>query len=164
MEHIKFKFDFKQSGMPLVKFVVDNKIYKNYRCIHNGSIEFDCELEDGNHVIEIVHYGKNYITDTDTYFELQKLYINQVDIKEELWNFVQHPDIPPWDEWHIDNDSIKWKNNLYLGHNGKLVYNKFTTPSIPWFHHHFSTIHQPKGMTTDNDLLQSMKEEFFKDG
>ena len=117
MERTNFKFDFTKAGLPLIKLLVDGKIYANHRCTRDGSISIDCELKDGKHVIEIVHYGKNYSTDTDTHFELQKLYINEVDIKQELFNFIQYPDIPPWDNWHVDNHPLEWKNNLYLGHN-----------------------------------------------
>ena len=160
MERTNFKFDFTKAGLPLIKLLVDGKIYANHRCTRDGSISIDCELKDGKHVIEIVHYGKNYSTDTDTHFELQKLYINEVDIKQELFNFIQYPDIPPWDNWHVDNHPLEWKNNLYLGHNGKLMYNEFITPSIPWFHKRFSNIHQPQGMRSNKEFLQEMKKDF----
>ena len=163
MERTNFRFDFTVSGMPLIKVLVDGKIYANHKLYKPGSISIDCDLSDGRHVIEIVHYGKNYNTDSDTYFELQKLYINEVDIKNEIYNCIQYPDLPPWEEWHNNNDVIKWKNNLYLGHNGKLVYNEFTTPSVPWYHQKFSKVHQPVGMTSSKDILEEIKKGFFNE-
>lgn len=157
MEHIKFKFEHASVNSPLIKILVNGKVYANLQIDNNDPIIVECNLDDQKHQIEIVHYGKNYIVDGNRSFELKKLLINDVDIKHEIFNFVQIPDLPPWENWHTNNNPTVWVNNLHLGHNGKIVYTDFETPSINWFKKKFVNVYMPAGMQSSNDVLDLAK-------
>ena len=163
MENIKFEFQHVSIKNPLIKIVIDGKIYANMQIDNNDPITIECNLENGKHSIEIQHYGKNYNYDSDRSFELKKIKINDVDVKYEMFKFVQYPDLPPWESWHSQNNPIAWINNLHLGHNGKLVYNNFQTPSIDWFKKNFDNVHQPVGMQSSKEILNLAKEFFIKE-
>ena len=161
-EHIKFKFLYKSShtyGWPLIKFYVDGYCYLNIEA-NKQEAEFSCNLSAGKHLIEILHYGKNYKTDAAKFFELKNVYINDIDIKDQLFEFTQLPDLPPWEVWHDGGAQVVWPNNLHLGHNGKLVYDNFSTPSVNWFKHHFNNVIVPRGMESSNETLDNIKEKF----
>lgn len=158
MERIKFEFRHKSKRIPLIKIIIDNKIYKNLLVENNDPIIIECDLEYGKHSIEIVHYGKDYFNDGDKSFELECLLINDVDIKYEIFDFIQYPDIPPWEDWHNNNEKITWKNNLHLGYNGKIVYNNFETPSVDWFKKKFVHVYQPIGMKSSSEVLTLAKQ------
>jgi hypothetical protein len=157
MEHIKFEFEHVSIGNPLIKFVVDGKIYNNLEIKSNDTITIECDLNNGNHCIEIYHYGKNYITDGNRSFELLGLKINKIDIKYEIFKFCQYPDLPPWEDWNNDQP-VTWPNNLHLGHNGKLVFAEFSTPSVNWFREKFVQVYQPLGMQSSQSVLDLAKE------
>jgi hypothetical protein len=157
MEHIKLEFHHISIKNPLVKFVINGKIYKNLEVKNNDPIMIECDVSDGLHVIEIYHYGKNYELDSDKSFELTKMKINDVDTKYEIFKFKQYPDLPPWEKWHHNNEVICWENNLHLGHNGKIVYSNFSTPSVAWFKNLFGTVYQPIGMKSNEDVLNFAK-------
>lgn len=161
MENIKIELNHISINQPLVKFIVDGKIYENLQIKNNDPIIIDCTLDDGNHVIEIQHYGKNYFTD-DKSFELKKIKINDIDLNYEIFQFVQYPDLPPWENWHNDLEPIAWKNNLHLGHNGKIVYNNFSTPSVEWFKKTFVNTYQPASMQSSKQILETAKDFFNK--
>ena len=167
MELTKFKFIHTSCHSPLLKVLVDGLIYFNSQLNTNDPIEFHANLDDGPHLIEIVHYGKNYISDGERSFELTDFLINDLSIKTEIHKFVQYPDLPPWDEWHVNNQLIRWEDNLHLGHNGKLVYTGFSTPYIDWRKSTFVNVKMPTGMQTSAATLELSKkflEEQLKKG
>lgn len=157
MELINFKFKHRSLHSPLVKILVDDSIYFNDQINTQDDIEFSCELENKNHSIKIVHYGKNYVSDGDRSFELIDLSINNLSIKSEIFKFIQFPDLPPWDTWHENNKPVSWENNLHLGHNGILIYNGFSTPHVEWRKSVFVKVTMPKGMQSSTDVLEFSK-------
>lgn len=161
MEPIKIEFNHISKSKPLIKILVDGKIYKNLEISFTDPIIIECDVKQGRHTIEIIHYGKNYFTDNDKSFELKSLKINDVDIKYEIFKFKQYPDLPPWEEWHIDHQPVCWENNLYLGHNGKIVYNDFETPSVEWFKKKFVNSYRPDGMQSSNTTL-ALAKQFYE--
>jgi hypothetical protein len=118
--------------------------------------EFKCNLNIRN-VLKIEHYGKNYITDQnpDKYFELQKVFVNQVDLKNHIHKFKQTAYLPPWDSIEPPDHS------LYLGHNGYLSL-EFDSPVNSWIQKMFGlnseTMH---GQATTVEVLTQVK-NFFK--
>jgi hypothetical protein len=160
-ERIKIEFHHVSVNRPLVKFWVDGKSYANLQIISNEPIIIECDVTAGFHVIEIQHYGKNYNTDGNRSFELKQFFINGIDMKYEILKFKQFPDLPPWETWHTEYNPVVWDNNLHLGHNGKIIYNNFSTPSIDWFKSNFVKTHQPHGMQSSKEVLD-MAKDFLK--
>lgn len=117
--------------------------------------EYFLELLPEN-TLKIEHYGKNYITDQnpDKYFELEKIFVNQVDLKHHLHRFQQFAYLPPWDH------SPPPDHSLYLGHNGYLKL-EFTSPVNQWIQKLFGltsgTMH---GQSTTREVLQQVKNFF----
>lgn len=120
--------------------------------------EFDVPLSATNS-LKIEHYGKNYLTDNDPdkFFELQKVYINKVDLKHHVYQFKQTAFLPPWDVVGPPDHSF------YLGHNGFLAIN-FTSPVNTWIQSLFNisqeTMH---GQQTTPEVLQQIKNYFNLD-
>lgn len=121
--------------------------------------EWQCECEmllaDTN-VLKIEHYGKNYTTDSDPdkYFELQRCWVNGVDLKHHLHRFQQTAYLAPWD------DTSPPAHSLYLGHNGYLLLN-FDAPVNQWIQTIFGvnqdTMH---GQSTTRAVLEDVKQSF----
>ena len=109
-----------------------------------------------NNCLQIEHYGKNYITDQmpDKYFELKKIFVNDVDLKHHVHRIKQTAYLPPWDSVGPPAHS------LYLGHNGYLELN-FDSPVNGWLQAVFGltaeTIH---GQQTSRAVLSSVKQYF----
>jgi hypothetical protein len=106
--------------------------------------------------LKIEHYGKNYVTDSvpDRYFELLRLYVNDVDLKHHLYNLRQTAYLPPWDTQPPPDHS------LYLGHNGYLELG-FSSPINAWIQGLFGidskTMH---GQATTRAVLDDVKASF----
>jgi hypothetical protein len=117
--------------------------------------QIDADLLSSN-VLKIEHYGKNYITDQnpDKYFELTKVYINEVDLKHHIYNFKQTAYLPPWDLVEPPDHSF------YLGHNGYLSV-KFNSPVNLWLRQLFGlTDETMHGQQTTQAVLDSVKKYF----
>lgn len=117
--------------------------------------EFKCNL-DSHNVLKIEHYGKNYITDQspDKYFELQKVFINQVDLKNHIYKFKQTAYLAPWDSVPPPDHS------LYLGHNGYLGL-LFESPVNSWLQKTFDlTSETMHGQSTTREVLLQVKNFF----
>jgi hypothetical protein len=130
----------------LARFQADSNLWQ-------GVLEFDSK--DIN-LLQIEHYGKNYITDQspDKHFELQRCWINDVDLKHHIHRFNQTAYLAPWDTVPPPPGS------LYLGHNGYLEL-EFQTPVNNWIKKMFNvssdTMH---GQHTTRETLNEVKQYF----
>jgi len=111
------------SGWPLCRVLWDNKQVANFEA--NGQeIEFTVfPAATGTSTLIIEHYGKNVYTEHDKYIEIVGLRVNNIDLKNILWESTQYPIVAPWDE------PFQQDGNLYLGHNGHIVW-KFKNPLL----------------------------------
>lgn len=118
-----------------------------------GTLQFqDREANE----LRIYHYGKNYITDQcpDKFFELQRAWINGVDLKHNLHRFQQVAFLPPWD---TDPPPA---HSLYLGHNGYLALS-FQMPINAWLKTIFGVDQQTMhGQHTTRTVLDDVKSSF----
>lgn len=141
----------------MIMIKINDLIVDRFHADHTGewSGEFECAPGSCN-ILKIEHYGKNYITDQtpDKYFELQKVFINQVDLKNNIHRFKQTAYLPPWDSVAPPDHS------LYLGHNGYLSL-PFESPVNQWIQKIFNlnseTMH---GQTTTVEVLSQVKKFF----
>jgi hypothetical protein len=128
------------------RFLADSSEYQ---------LTFDVPLLENNQ-LKIEHYGKNYITDhtPDKYFELKKVFVNEVDLKHHIYHFKQTAFLPPWDHQPPPEHSF------YLGHNGFLALN-FTSPVNDWIQRLFNlTTETMHGQQTTRKVLYQVKEFF----
>jgi len=101
---------------PLCRVLWDNKQVANFQA-DGQEIEFTVipKLE-GTSTLIIEHYGKNAYTEHDKFIEVIGMRINNIALKNILWESTQYPITAPWDEpWQEEG-------NLYLGHNGHIVW------------------------------------------
>lgn len=123
-----------------------------------GTWQGQCSVEllPSKNRLQIWHYGKNYNTDhaPDKFFQLEKIYINGVDLKHHIHRFQQIAFLPPWDQEPPPSTS------LYLGHEGYLEL-EFDSPVNQWIKNLFnvgeSTMH---GQQTTRAVLDDVKKFF----
>ena len=141
----------------MIMIKINDTIVDRFHADHNEwSGEFGFDLSPHN-VLKIEHYGKNYITDQtpDKYFELQKIFINHVDLKNNIHKFRQTAYLPPWDS--VDPPG----HSLYLGHNGYLSL-AFDSPVNHWIQKTFGLNSKTMdGQSTTIEVLTQAK-KFFK--
>lgn len=159
MENIKFQLDYKsqnKNGWPLIMVTVNDMIVDRFVADSNKwQGEFSGELLDKN-FFRIWHFGKNYHIDhaPDKFFQLEKFYINGVDLKHHIHRFRQTAFLPPWDNEPPPNDS------LYLGHEGYIEL-EFGGPINPWIKKIFNINEQTMhGQQTTRDVLNDVKKFF----
>jgi len=158
-EHIKLKFGYRsqnKNGWPLIRVTINDSVVDVFEA--NGTEwtrDSKLKLKKINS-LKIWHFGKNYHVDhgPDKFFELQKAYINGVDLKHHIHRFQQHAFLPPWDK------EIPVVNGLYLGHEGYLEL-RFSSPVNAWIQDLFgiqdTTIH---GQQTTLECLENIKKHF----
>lgn len=158
-ENIKLKLIYRSqnsNGWPMIMIKINNKILERFEAdSESWSGQFDLDLQDLN-VLQIEHYGKNYITDQnpDKYFELLQVFINDVDLKHHVYNFKQTAYLPPWDTVYPPDHSF------YLGHNGYLSL-QFSAPVDQWISRLFGlTAETMHGQTTTREVLNRVKDFF----
>ena len=124
-----------------------------------GSTEWSGEFEFTPvelNSLQIEHYGKNYITDSspDKFFQLEKIWINEVDLKHHIQLLKQTAYLPPWDTEGPPDYSH------YLGHNGYLEL-KFTAPVDTWIKRVFNvTTDTMDGQHSTIEVLREVKQFF----
>jgi hypothetical protein len=109
--------------------------------------------------LQIEHYGKNYITDSnpDKFFHLEKIWINDVDLKRHIQLLKQTAYLPPWDTEGPPDYSH------YLGHNGYLEL-KFTAPVDLWIKKVFNiSTATMDGQESTRKVLSDVKKFFELD-
>jgi len=132
----------------------DNKQVANFEA--NGQeIEFTVlPTATGTSTLIIEHYGKNVYTEHDKYIEIVGLRVNNIDLKNILWESTQYPIVAPWDE------PFQQDGNLYLGHNGHIVW-KFKNPLLLDIQHRLGVRHSTQeGQESTRAVLAEIKEYF----
>jgi hypothetical protein len=159
LENIKLKLDYQSrnsNGWPLIMIKVNEVIVDRFEA-NSSTWEGTALLKPAQiNTLKIEHYGKNYLTDSDPdkYFELSKIYINDVDLKHHIHKFKQIVYLPPWDDVSPPQDS------LYLGHNGTLIL-EFTSPIDKWIQNLFNmNSNTMDGQQTTREILAQIKEFF----
>ena len=157
-EKIRCQILYEANGNPTCKIVV------NGLCVHqfvgSGNKEtFDFEVGEGPFSLRIVHYGKNMKKDLDRFIEIKKIFLNDVDLKNKIWETTQVAEVPVWQ----DASSFKWEANLYFGHNGYIEY-EMESPIFNFLHeyHTFGAKVSSNMGSYDMKLLYEMKEYFSK--
>jgi len=129
--NIKLEFKVERAfGDPLIKIMVDDTM-----CSFEGKcpdeLTFDIPMTIGSHALRITHYGKIDSDQTldvnnnilvDKHVEISKIWLDNIELKEELWEGeffpVYNPDyVKDLKAKGIDL-SYSIQPNLYLGHNG----------------------------------------------
>ena len=160
MEHIHCRLEYNSSGKPNIKIKVNDRVIKKFVAV-DDHIEFEFVSFDKKIIFKIQMTGKDE-KDVSKYFELKKIFFNDIDIKNMIWNTTQVP---------VVSESVfqkyKWHGNLFLGHNGYIEYN-FESPIMDFlFDYHQPLTKVSSGMeTNDTNLLNEMKlyfEDLVKD-
>jgi len=95
--------------------------------------------------------------DLNKFIEIKKIYFNDIDLKNMLWDTEQVPQLPEWQKM----EDYKWESNLYLGHNGYIEY-KMHSPILDFLlEYHTKGAKVSSNMGSYNmELLYEMKEYF----
>ena len=156
MEHIHCRLEYEADGDPNMKIKVNDRLIKKFKA-KGDHTEFSFVSSYKKIYLKIEMTGKNE-REVSKYFELKKIFLNDIDIKNMIWNTTQVPNVS-----EKIKKKYKWEGNLYIGHNGYIEYT-FESPIIEFLFNY----HQPKnkvssGMETkDKNLLQDMKKYFEK--
>lgn len=153
--------DWGPSGWPLVRVLFNNEIVANFEA-NGNQVEFTVQQDptlNNTSTLVIEHYGKNYHND-DNFFQVEKIYINNIDFGKILWEGVQHQVLPPWD-WDININDCDI-GNMYLGHNGQIVWN-FKNPILLDIRDRLDKqVKQISGQDTTREVLNEVN-QFFSD-
>jgi len=157
-ERINCRIDYRSQGDPKCRILVNGKILEEFVASGTHHI-FSFVVSNGPFVLRFVHYGKDMKKQVDKFIEFEKIYFNDVDLKNIIWDTTQVPDLPIWQ----NKEDYEWKSNLYLGHNGYIEY-KFRSPIIDYLlQHHTKGAKVSSNMGSyDMKLLYEMKEYFSK--
>lgn len=153
-------------GDPLIRIVIDD-----YLVLHEGPAEeefhFDFHIDNGSHVLKIIHYGKSkhdHILDNgnivvDKHVEIKEIKMDQVALKEELWEGKFYPVYMH----RAEDEPIFITPNLYLGHNGTWTLD-FASPAAQWLIAKRKSGPRLEGtiFKTNKEILEESK-NFFKD-
>jgi hypothetical protein len=157
-EKINCRIDYEAFGNPKCRVLIDGKAVHDF-VGDNMSENFDFYVGNGTFKFRILHYGKDIRRERKKFIEVKKIYFNDVDIKNMLWETIQVPVIPSWQ----DKNEFKWESNLYLGHNGYIEYN-MRSPILDFlleYHTYGAKVSSNMG-SYNMDLLYDMKEYFSK--
>lgn len=159
IENIKLKFNYRSqsnNGWPMIMIKINDRIMARFEAnSDHWSGDFDVPMQPTNS-LRIEHYGKNYIADQspDKYFELEKFFINDVDLKHHIFLFKQTAYLAPWDTIPPQAHSF------YLGHNGYLEL-IFDSPVDSWIQRLFGvTSETMHGQSTSYQVLEDVKQFF----
>jgi hypothetical protein len=131
-------------GSPLIKILLDDYVVL-YEGVAISEFQRSFDLDDGEHELKIVHYGKldsDHKLDSagnilvDKFVHIDKITIDNIDLKnEELWTGEFWP---VYNFSYVEDMIAQGKDlpacispNLYLGHNGTWRYN-FFCPFVDW--------------------------------
>jgi len=158
VEKITCKIFFESKHNPTCKVVVNGKTVHDFTAT-SDHVSFDLQVEEGPIIFRFIHYGKDMKKQVDKFIELKKIYFNDFDLKNLIWETTQVPDLPAWQ----NSEDFEWKSNLYFGHNGYVEY-KFWSPVLDYlWKHHTKGAKVSSNMGSYNmELLYEMKEYFSK--
>jgi hypothetical protein len=159
-------------AVPNIEILVDNV------CLHQGAVaesfDFNVELDDGEHLLSIRHYGKemNWTTDkNDHHVFIKKVCFDKIDLDQIDYCKLTHrgkfyPDYEPSYAISCQETELVLPKficpNHYLGHNGTWSLN-FRSPGMLWIIQE----QNPSGMhledtifSTSDHVLQEVKDFF----
>ena len=156
-EKIYCRIDYVSSHDPKCRISVNGETIHEF--IANGKTEtVRFEVSTGFFDLRIQHFGKDMKRDHEKFIEIKKIYFNDIDIKNMLWDTTQVPELPKWQS----PDDFEWKSNLYLGHNGYVEY-KMKSPVVDYLlEYHTKDVEVNNIGSYNMDLLREMKEFFSK--
>jgi hypothetical protein len=109
---------------------------------------------EGTSTLIVEHYGKNAYTEHDKFIEIIGMRINNIPLRNILWESTQYPITAPWDEPWQEN------GNLYLGHNGHIVW-KFQNPVLLDIQRRLGVVKEmQEGQHTTKKVLNEIREYF----
>ena len=162
---LKFAVE-RKLGDPLIRIVIDD-----YLVLYEGpaqeNFHFDFHIDNGSHVLKIIHYGKecqdhiieDNIIIVDKHIEIKEIKMDNVELTSELWEGKFYPVYMHRDE----NEPVFITPNLYLGHNGTWTLD-FASPATKWLiekRNNGPKIEETI-FKTNKEILEKSK-NFFKD-
>lgn len=157
-EKIFCTFEYDAMDNPTCRVLVNDNIVHTFT--GDGKEEsFSFDVVPGSFNLKIMHYGKDMKRDINKFIEIKKIFLNDVDLKNLIWDTVQVPELPEWQ----DSKDFDWRSNLYLGHNGFIEY-KLKAPIIDFLlEYHTYGVKTSSNMNSyDMNLLNEMKDYFTK--
>jgi len=141
-------------GWPLCRVLWDGEQVANFRAM-GDSIEFTVlPSQTGTSVLTVEHYGKNLYQEHEKFIDIKQIHINNIDIKNILWECTQYPIVAPWDEPYTQD------GNTYLGHNGQIVW-RFENPLLLDIQHRLGVRQDTQeGQESTRTVLNQIKEYF----
>ena len=157
MERILSRIEYVANENPTCNILINGK----KQCEFTGNsdyFEFPFQVDTKNFTFTIEHFGKDIKREPDKFIEIKKIYFNDIDIKNMVWDTVQIPKLPKWQNYNDFN----WKGNLYLGHNGSISYN-LQSPIVGFLfdYHQPSSKTQQKTLVKSNEYLKEIKNYFL---
>jgi hypothetical protein len=157
-ESILCTLEYKANDNPKCKILVDNVVVHSF--VAKDTVEnFYFHVPKGKFNLKVLHYGKNMKTDVDRFIEIEKIFLNDIDLKNMIWETTQIAELPKWQ----NSKDFEWRSNLYLGHNAYIEYN-LESPIIDFLleYHTKGTKVSSNMDSYDMDLLYEMKDYFSK--
>ena len=157
-EKIFCTLEYDAKDNPTCKVLVNDKIVHEF-IGDKKEVSFSFEVLSGPFNLKILHHGKNMKREINKFIEIKKIFLNDVDLKNMIWDTVQVPELPEWQ----DSKDFDWRSNLYLGHNGYIDY-KLKSPIIDFLlEYHTYGVKTSSNMNSyDMNLLYEMKDYFSK--
>jgi hypothetical protein len=157
-ENISCTIDYESKNDPKCKILVNGMVVHDFVASEQQT-KFYFTVANGPFTFRILHYGKDMKKDVSKFVEIKKIYFNDIDLKNMMWETEQVPELPRWQ----DKDDYNWKSNLYFGHNGYIEYN-LNSPIVD----HLLEFHTKGAKVSSNmgsynmELLYEMKDYFDK--
>ncbi len=158
MEEINLKIKYIAKDNPKCRISVNETSIHEFTADKTQEV-CSFSVPEGAFDIKIEHYGKNMKKEVDKFVEIEKIFLNDIDIKNKIWDTTQVAEVPQWQ----DKNDYRWKGNLYLGHNAYVSY-RFESPIYKFLSEYHN---QDKKVSSnmesyDMDLLYEMKDYFSK--
>jgi hypothetical protein len=127
---INLNFSFEtRLGIPKIRIGIGNQV------LYDGDVKetiyMEKQLPQGSHSFYIEHYGKTRseasVEGIDKHVLIEKISFDNVNLDQQLWDGKFFPAYLH----NAHNEPEYIQPNLYLGHNGKWIYN-FEYPFVVW--------------------------------
>ena len=144
----------KDGGWPLCRILWDAVQVANFKA-DGQEIEFTVlPKPEGTSTLIVEHYGKNVYTEHDKFIEVKGIWVNNIDLKNIIWESMQYPIVAPWDK------PFQQAGNLYMGHNGHIVW-RFENPILLDIQRRLGVKQQAQeGQESTRTVLKEIKEYF----